>query len=130
MTTMFNKEYENRVHQTEQDGYGCSDFIHIHDYNIPTTVNEEHKHQVIGRTAPAVGKLDCHLHYYEGTTTCEDGHVHCFRGYTEPAVCSPGGSHRHKIEGQTSFNNQHIHYYSGFTGDAHQLPPLGCRKLN
>lgn len=103
MTNMPGCEYKNQTH--------------IHDFNIPTTVNDEHRHQVRGRTAPAVGGLDCHLHYYEGSTTCDDGHVHYFRGYTGPAVAAPGGGHRHKMEGQTSFNDQHIHYYCGFTGE-------------
>jgi hypothetical protein len=103
MTKMPNHEYEESVH--------------IHNFNIPSTINDEHRHQVRGRTAPAFGGLDCHIHYYEGTTTLNDGHVHYFRGYTGPAVANPGGGHRHKMEGQTSFNDQHLHYYNGFTGE-------------
>lgn len=95
---------------------GCAP-IHIHCYDLPTTVNDAHQHQLKGKTAPAAGGLDCHIHFYEGTTTCEDGHVHSFCGYTGPAVPLREGCHSHKMTGQTSLNNGHIHCYCGFTGE-------------
>jgi|CZCB01.1.fsa_nt_gi hypothetical protein len=126
MSEMYNPDGESHVHDLSAfSGYETPDNVHIHEYNIPTTVNDEHRHQVQGRTAPAVGGLDCHLHYYEGTTTLDDGHVHYFRGYTGPAVAGVGGSHRHRMEGQTTFNDQHLHYYSGLTGEA-----VHCRQHN
>ena len=90
--------------------------VHVHKYCLPTSINDEHKHLVRGRTSPAAGGLDEHTHYYEGFTTCENGHVHRYCGITGPAVACPGYGHSHEMYGRTSFDDGHIHYYRAFTG--------------
>lgn len=90
--------------------------VHVHNYTFPTTLNDKHRHEVIGVMAPAAGALDAHTHFYQGITTLVDGHTHRYCGTSGPAVPCPEGGHRHELCGQTSFDDGHNHNYNGFTG--------------
>lgn len=93
--------------------FPCSPDVHVHEFMTRTTVDDGHRHNMRGFTAPEV---DCpgHVHYYEGTTSYEDGHVHQFCGCTGHAIYRREG-HTHRFSGETSYDDGHDHGYRDMT---------------
>lgn len=96
---------------------------HVHEYRLPTTTVDHHRHCMLGLTGPALPCFGGHFHYFAGETTFQDGHIHYYRGFTGPAVAT-GRSHVHSLGGLTSFNDLHDHAYAGSTGSPRQLRQL------
>jgi hypothetical protein len=56
---------------------------HIHSMKETTSFIDDHRHDYMTKTGPAIliqGGL--HYHYYETTVEYEDGHIHFISGYT------------------------------------------------
>ncbi|MFC0214089.1 YmaF family protein [Paenibacillus chartarius] len=78
---------------------------HTHAFGAFTSVEEGHRHRLLGYVYAANGSAyDGHFHYFQGITEAAAGHTHRYYDRTGPAIPLPDGSHYHTVSDVTYYN--------------------------
>ncbi len=107
------------INTQNQDGFATG-FIayHNHSWIDYTSLDDEHVHQYMNISHPAVKNTAGHIHFINGFVLYDDGHYHYYEGWSGPAIPVGDGMHSHYYDLFTTVNNNHRHHISGVNNPA------------
>ncbi len=86
---------------------------HNHGSVTHTSCDDNHSHQCLDVSGPAIPAGESHVHYSEGFVVYEYGHAHYYQATSGPSIPTANGSHVHYWDFYTTVNDGHRHRTKG-----------------